>query len=85
MTSTVSAVELRSKSSDLLDRAKYHHERLVVTRNSKAWAAIVSLDDVKLLEWLEDCLDAHDAERAMAEVEREGALDWDEVRARTGR
>jgi hypothetical protein len=45
----------------------------------------VSLEDARLLEKLEDVLDAHDALAAMKEAERDGTISLAELRARLGR
>jgi prevent-host-death family protein len=48
--SECTVVELRSEIADVLARAKIAGERIVVTKNGKPQAAIVSLADLALIE-----------------------------------
>lgn len=48
----------RGSFADMLNRAAYGKERVVVTRRGKALAAIVPLEDVETLDALEDGRDA---------------------------
>jgi prevent-host-death family protein len=82
---TVTARELKEHSSDVLGRVQYGKERIAVTKNGKEVAVVVSLEDARLLEKLEDVLDAHDALAAMKEAERDGTISLAELRARLGR
>lgn len=67
MNATVSAGQLRQHLADMLNRASYAKDRIVVERNGKPVAAIISLDDLETLEALEDAADAHAADEAKAE------------------
>lgn len=42
--------EVRDHFSEVVDRVQGHHERVVVTRNGKAAAVIISPDDLAELE-----------------------------------
>lgn len=44
--------EARQQFSDVIGRARYAKERTVVTSNGQAVAAVVSMEDYKLLEEL---------------------------------
>ena len=66
-------VELRQSLAEILDRAEYQGERIIIHRRGKDVAAIVPLEDLRLLERLieevEDRLDVEAARVAMAESE----------------
>lgn len=62
---TLSTVDARSRFSEVLNRAAFGKERVILTRRGKALAALVPLDDVDLLEELEDLLDVEDARAAL--------------------
>ncbi len=83
--SPVTAKHLKEHSSDILGRVQYGKERIVVTKNGKQVAAVVSVEDARLLEQLDDLLDVHDAVAALDEAERDGTISLAELRARFGR
>ena len=67
MSTTISTGHLRQHLSDALNRAGYAKDRIVVERNGRPVAAIVSLDDLEALEALTDAADARAADEARAE------------------
>ena len=60
----VSATKLRSTISDILNCVVYHGERVAVERYGKTVAALVSADDLELLEALENRIDLEGPESA---------------------
>ena len=54
MEKTVSVAEAKNRFSDLLNRVIYRHERIVVSKRGKPVGAIVSTEDLKRLEEMED-------------------------------
>src|SRR5690242_16750703 len=48
----LSVVELRNSLSDVLNRAEYRGERIIIHRREKEAAAIVPIEDLRLLERL---------------------------------
>ena len=64
---TISMSEIRLKLSELANRVIYGGERVVVEKNNKPAFAIVSMEDVELLERLEDEMDIKAAEEALKE------------------
>jgi prevent-host-death family protein len=79
-------VELRQSLADLLNLAEYQGERIVIHRRGKDAAAIVPIEDLKLLERLiqeaEDRLDVNAAREALAESDER--IPYAEVRTRPG-
>lgn len=76
---SVTAKDLKDHPADVLGRVQYGNERVVVTRYGKEVAAMVPIEDVRLLERLEDLADAEDALKAIAEAEREGTVSLAEL------
>ena len=52
--------------------------------NEKHVAVIIPLDDLRLLELIEDELGVLMADEAMAEIKRNGAIDWETLKAKPG-
>jgi prevent-host-death family protein len=67
----LNVVTLRQSLADIINRAAYQGERIVIHRHGKDAAAIISIEDLKLLERLiedaEDRLDVMAAQEALAE------------------
>ena len=63
--------DARDHLSEVVDRARYTHERFVLTKRGKDVGAIVSIEDLKLLEMLEDQLDIDMARKTLAEAGEE--------------
>ena len=75
----IPASEAREKFSDLINRAAYGHERIIVTRRGKPVAAIVPAEDVALLVGAEDGGRCRQAQRLAAERRREEDVVGDPV------
>lgn len=73
---TVTTTEARDQFAELLNRAAYGGERVVLTRRGKELAALISIEDLRLLERLieevEDRIDVEEARKALAEMEATG-------------
>lgn len=65
----------RESFTDVVNRAHYGHERLVVQRHGRDLAAMISMDDLSLLERAleeaEDRVDVAEAERILADPTEE--------------
>jgi len=75
--------DARENLSEVVDRARYTHERVVLTKRGKEVGAIISIDDLKLLEMLEDQLDIKTAREALLESHGE-RVPYDEIRKKLG-
>ena len=80
MTETT-ATELRKNLHDYIGAVEYRRERVVVTRNGRPAAALVSLQDLELLRALEDRLDSIEADAAMREAEEHGFVSWEDAKS----
>ena len=69
---STSASAARGSFADMVNRAAYGKERVVVKRRGKALAAIVPIEDIEALEELEDEIDARIAAKRLAAWERGG-------------
>ena len=65
----VSVSEARDTFADLVNRAAYGHERVLVSRRGRPIAAIVPIEDVEFLEHYEDEMDLKFAMEALADPE----------------
>ena len=82
----IGIAELRGKLADALNRVAYTGERIVLERHGKGVAAMVSMEDLALLEMIEDKEDAKAARRAIAEMKRKGEkpVPWADVKKELG-
>lgn len=77
----VATTALRNASTETLSRVQYQGERVIVERHGKAVAAIISVDDLRILEAIEDRIDLAAARRALKEP---GSKSLKEIRAALG-
>ena len=75
--SSMSLMKARDRLSALVKRAASEKERVVLTVRGRELAALVPIEDLRLLEELEDRLDLDDASAALAEVRKEGTVPWE--------
>ena len=76
--STTSISELKSALSEFLNRAAYGRERIIVASRGKPKAAVISIEDLRRLEELEDALAAHEA---LESYEAGETTPWEQVKA----
>jgi prevent-host-death family protein len=81
---TLSVSEARNEFAELVNRAGYGGERILVARRGRPLAGIVSAEDVVLLQALEDALDLAAVRSALRDPESAHPLDWSAVRERLG-
>jgi prevent-host-death family protein len=82
---SVTAKQLKDHPTDVLGRVQYGNERVAVTRYGKEVAVVVPIEDARLLERIEDLIDAEDVLKAIEEAEREGTISLDELREKLSR
>jgi len=81
MTAQVNIVEVRAKLADTINRVAYGGERVVLERRGQGVAALVSMEDLKVLESLEDEADVRAALKARRE---KGRVPLSKMKARLG-
>ena len=78
----------REEFPEIVNRAAYGNERTIVSRRGKDLAAVISMDDLRLLELLAqeemDRIDIEDARAALKEAEEKGTIPLREARKRLG-
>ncbi|RUS97560.1 hypothetical protein DSM106972_082970 [Dulcicalothrix desertica PCC 7102] len=65
MTNTITTTEARANFQDVLNRVEHGGERIVIERHGKAAAAIVTVEDFKRLEDLEDVIASRQLQQAV--------------------
>jgi prevent-host-death family protein len=80
-TSRLTASAVRDSLGDTLNRVAYRGERIILERHGRPVAALVSVEDLSLLEALEDTLDAKAVQKAKRE---RGTVPYDEIRRKAG-
>ena len=82
----INTIEARANFSELVNRAAYGKERVVLTRRGKPVAVVVPLDDLELLEHLEDEGDAQAGEAALEQWRSDGrpVVPWSTIKAENG-
>ena len=81
---TVSTREARENFSDVINRAAYGKERVILTRRGKALVAVVPMDDFEILEGLEDKIDLMDALASIKEAEEKGTISLEDLKRELG-
>jgi prevent-host-death family protein len=79
MSAKLTASVVRQNFSDILSRAEYRGERVIVHRGKKAVAGIVPIEDIELLERLEDEIDIAAAREALKDSR---TIPWEMVKKR---
>lgn len=76
----VASSTARSEFADIVNRAAYAGERVIVHRRKKPVAAVVPLSDLELLEQLEDRIDLEDARKRL----RQPTVPWTKIKKDLG-
>ncbi|MGD1974715.1 MAG: type II toxin-antitoxin system Phd/YefM family antitoxin [Desulfobacterales bacterium] len=78
MLNKISAADARKKFANIINRVAYGKESFVLTRRGEALAAIVSMEDLKLLQEVEEQMDIDDALKARNEPGEN--ISWEKLR-----
>ena len=73
--------DIRNNLADAINRVAYAGERIILERRGKGVAALVSVEDLALLEELEDQADIKAAKKALKE---KGGITLDEYKKKHG-
>ena len=79
MINKVTAADARKNLSHIINKVAYGKESFVLTRRGQAVAALVSIDDLKLIGDIEELLDIEDAWKARNETGEN--IPWETLRA----
>ena len=76
----LTASAARQNFSDMVNRAAYRGERIVVHRRKKPVAALVPIEDLELLEKIEDRIDLAEARKRL----KEPTIPWEKIKKDLG-
>jgi prevent-host-death family protein len=74
----------RDDLSEVVNRVAYSKERICLTRHGKDVACVVSVEEARLLDLIEERLDISDALEALKELREQGPVSWDDLKAELG-
>jgi prevent-host-death family protein len=77
----MNVVDIRNQLADAINRVAYAGERIILERRGKGVAALVSVEDLALLEELEKQADIRAAKKALKE---KGGITLDEYKKKHG-
>ena len=80
MSAKLTASEARQNFSDILNRAAYGGERVIVHRGKKPVAAVVPIEDFEILEQIEDRADLEEVRKRL----KEPAIPWSKIKKDLG-
>jgi prevent-host-death family protein len=78
MLNKISAADARKNFANIINRVAFGKESFVLTRRGEALAAIVSMEDFKLLQEIEEQMDIEDAWNARKEPGE--SIPWERLR-----
>ena len=67
MATTISTADARKHFSDIVNKVAYGHDTVILTRRGESIAALVSMEELELLQQIEDVIDIEDAKKALRE------------------
>ncbi len=67
MATKISTADARKNFADIVNKVAYGKESIVLTRRGQDVAALVSIDELELLQQIEDYIDIEDAKKALQE------------------
>ncbi len=67
MTTKISTAEARKNFAHIVNKVVYGKEPIILTRRGQDVAALVSIDELELLQQIEDHIDIEDAKLALSE------------------
>ena len=76
----LSTTEARAQFSDVLERVAFKGERVVIERHGKVLGAIVSPDDLHILEQVRALEDEEDAAAVTRARKEKGRIPWETIK-----
>ena len=78
---TVTTAEARKKLAEIVNKVAYGKEPVVLTRRGEKIAALISMEELELLQLIEDHIDIEDAKKALVEPGKNITADkaWKEL------
>jgi prevent-host-death family protein len=76
--------EARSELTEIANHVAFGHDRYILMRHGKELVAIVSIEDLRILEELEDRLDVETARRIDKDIQKHGTVKWKDAKKELG-
>ena len=76
--------EFRQNLADNLESVAHNQNRIVIHRRDRPVAALISIEDLKMLEILEDEMDVKMAKNILKNIDSKGTDSWDQVKSELG-
>ncbi len=67
MHKTITTADARKNFADIVNKVAYGKEAIILTRRGQEIAALISMDELRLLQQIEDHMDIEDAKKSLAE------------------
>lgn len=80
MTNEFSFSDARSHLTEIANHVAYKGERITVTRKGRKVFAIISIEDLEVLEAIEDRIDLDDARKALSDAKKNGTTSWESIK-----
>jgi antitoxin Phd len=77
MLRNISTADARKKLANIVNRVAFGKEVFILTRRGEALAALVSIEDLKLLQEMDERVDVEGAWQALAESEE--TVTWEKL------
>jgi prevent-host-death family protein len=68
MTTTITTADARKHFADIVNKVAYGQDPIILTRRGEKVAALVSIEELELLQQIEDVIDIEDAKQALSEA-----------------
>jgi prevent-host-death family protein len=72
--------DARSHLAEIANEVAYAGKRIVLTRKGKKLVAIISIEDLEILEAIENRIDLDDAKEALIDVKKNGTSSWQSIK-----
>ena len=72
--------EARSHLADIANEVIYAGKRAILTRKGKQVVAIISIEDLEILNAIEDKIDLEDARKALADIKKHGTISLESIK-----
>ena len=83
--SELTVSDARARLADVVDEARVRHDPVYLTRRGQRVAAVIDADDLdRLIDAAEDLADIEAARAARVEIDAEGTIPWEQVKADLG-
>lgn len=81
MHKTITTADARKNFADIVNTVAYGNEPVVLTRRGQKIAALISMEELDLLQRIEDYIDIEDAKKALEEPGKNKSADefWNEL------